>query len=85
MVLLNSTDAAEASYQAALAASGLPVFQDTEAVGAWKSVDGGKDDFFIYNSSGKLAHYLEFGGQVDTNLSGATGYDAVKKLVVNTP
>ncbi|HAN32509.1 MAG TPA: hypothetical protein DCQ06_13010 [Myxococcales bacterium] len=84
MVLLNSIDASELAYQEKLAASGLPVFQDTEAVKAWVSMDGSKDDFFIYDSKGKLAHYLEFGGQTDTNLGSTSGYDAVKKLIVAT-
>jgi hypothetical protein len=62
----------------------FPMFQDIEAVKAWEQHAGGKDDFYIYGSDGKLAHYLKFGGTVDTNLSDATAYAAVKKLVAET-
>jgi hypothetical protein len=61
--------------------SEYPVFQDVAAVNAWSRHGGYKDDLFVYGSDGKLVRYLKFGGEVDTNLSDAMAYDAVKKLI----
>lgn len=54
----------------------FPVLQDTEAVGAWASGMGGKDDFFIYKPDGSLAAYLP--PSSGTNLNKQEDYDAVK-------
>lgn len=79
---VNSTDSF--TNQSELAASAeFPMFQDTDPVGAWKMHGGGKDDFYVYGSDGKLVRYLPFGGEVDTNLSDETAYAAVKKIVTD--
>lgn len=39
----------------------FPMFQDVEAVKAWEQHGGGKDDFYVYGTDGKLAHFLKFG------------------------
>lgn len=61
----------------------FPIFQDVTAVKAWESTGGNKDDIYIYDSKGKLAHYLPVIGSVDTDLS-AGGYAALKKLILAT-
>ncbi len=60
-----------------------PLFQDVDAVKAKEAMGGTKDDIFIYDSSGKLAHYLSASGPIDTNLAGA-GYATLKKLILAT-
>jgi hypothetical protein len=62
----------------------FPMFQDVEAVKAWEQHGGGKDDFYIYGTDGKLVHYLKFGGPVNTDLTNPDAYAAVKKLVSDT-
>jgi hypothetical protein len=62
----------------------FPMFQDVEAVKAWEQHAGRKDDFYVYGSDGKLAHYLPIGGAVNTDLSNPDGYAAVKKIISET-
>lgn len=52
----------------------FPILQDTEEVGAWSLLGGGKDDFYLYNSDGTLAVYLKARGKINTNLSTPQGY-----------
>lgn len=82
--VVNSIDADNAGNQKNLTDVGdYPIFQDVKTVDAWVSMGGGKDDIFIYDSQGKLAHYLPVSGSVDTNLSGA-GYANLKQLIQAT-
>lgn len=62
----------------------FPMFQDVDAVKAWEQHAGGKDDFYIYGSDGKLARYLKSGGPVDINLSDPAAYANIKKIVADT-
>ncbi|XP_064605443.1 selenoprotein Pb-like [Liolophura sinensis] len=39
---------------------GFPVFQDTHSRNIWTSLEGNKDDFFIYDRCGNLAYYLPY-------------------------
>ena len=60
----------------------FPIFQDTEKVGVWKAMGGSKDDFYVYDSAGKLVHFLPFGGTVGTDLGKQSDFDGIKKLVL---
>lgn len=73
--------AAEDTQGELAAMAEFPMFQDVAAVNAWGQHGGAKDDLYVYGSDGKLVRYLKYGGDVDTNLSDATAYDAVKKIV----
>jgi hypothetical protein len=50
---------------------------------AWVHHDGGKDDFYIYDSQGKLAIYLAAGGTKSTDLSTTEGYDNLKQAILS--
>lgn len=76
--------AAESTQAELVKAGEYPMFQDLAAVNAWGQHGGVKDDLFVYGSDGKLVRYLKYGGDVDTNLSDALAYDAVKKIVTDT-
>jgi hypothetical protein len=52
----------------------FPLLQDTEEENAWALMEGRKDDFYIYDSEGKLAVHLPARGDVTTDLSSPTGY-----------
>ncbi len=81
---MNSIDADTQGHQQNLTdVASFPVFQDVTTVKGQEAMGASKDDIFIYDSTGKLAHYLPFGGNVDTNLSGP-GYAELKKLVLAT-
>lgn len=80
---VNSMDAV-ANQNDLTSKADFPMFQDVEAVKAWEQHGGGKDDFYIYGSDGKLAHYLKFGGAVNTDLSNPDAYAAVKKIITDT-
>jgi hypothetical protein len=71
--------------QALLAAQcSFDLVQDVPEVWAWALMGGGKDDLFVYREGGVLAPsgYLPFGGPVNTNLSTAAGYAAVRDVIV---
>ena len=68
--------------QALLADScSFPLIQDTDEIGAWSLMDGGKDDMFVYDAEGKLLVHLPAGGAVATNLSTEQGYANVRDLL----
>lgn len=73
--------AAEDTQAELVKAADLPTFQDVAAVNAWGQHGGFKDDMLVYGSDGKLVRYLKYGGDLDTNLSDAIAYEAVKKIV----
>ena len=82
IVIVNSTDAAGNVVNLTSVCT-LPIFQDSDKVGAWKEMAGGKDDMYLWDSKGKLVHHLPaFGGSVNTDLGSAAGYKAVKDLVL---
>jgi len=80
-VAINSSDAV-AQQGAMSGACSFPLFQDTEAVGAWQLHGGAKDDFIIYDAKGKVVTFLPFNGSVDTALSDSEGYANVKKAIL---
>ena len=84
-VAVNKADAAD-SKGAMTAQVSFPVLQDVASVMAWDYAFGGhKDDFFIYGKDGKLADFLAYDGDRDTNMQMTAGYvtvrDAVLKVV----
>ena len=60
----------------------FPLFQDTLEDNVWALMDGGKDDFYIYDPKGVLWKHLPFGGDVNTDLGDPEGYAAVKTLLL---
>ena len=83
-VVVNDVSANSASDQKQLTdRCSFPLLQDRSDVQAWKQHFGGKDDFYIYDSQGKLVHYLPYGGTVDTNLSDQNVYNAIKQMILN--
>ncbi len=63
----------------------FPIFQDTPEVNAWGLHGGGKDDFYLYDSKGKLGAWLQHSGATPTNLSTPEGYAAVKAAIAALP
>ena len=62
----------------------FPVFQDTFDMDAWEMHDGKKDDIYIYDENGALAHYFTLGGALSLNLSTTEGYENVKNAILDT-
>jgi hypothetical protein len=61
---------------------GFPIFQDTEAVGAWGLHEGVKDDFFFYDAEGVLEILIPAWGEVEMNLSTEAGYRNIKNAAL---
>ena len=59
------------------------LMQDQTNVNVWTLLGGHKDDFFIYDKTGKLKVYLSASGSVDTDLSTASGYGNLKTYILN--
>ena len=82
MVAVNKVDAA--AMRADLTdACRFPVLQDTETVGLWALMGGGKDDLYVFDAEGRLTTYLPAKGETSTNLSTSEGYAAVKAAIVS--
>ena len=80
MVAVNQNGAE--SHQGSLSnVCAFPPFQDVDAVKAWGQHGGGKDDMFLYDSTGKLVQFLPINGSTPTNLSSADGYRTVHDLL----
>jgi hypothetical protein len=80
-IAVNSDDAKD--YQKLLAAEcTFPLLQDDKKVDAWGQLEGGKDDFYVYDSAGKLQIHLPANGAVSVDLSTLVGYNNVKSLAV---
>ena len=62
----------------------FPLLQDQEDVDVWGLLQGNKDDFYVYDSQGVLAHYLPISGDINMNLSEDEGYNNLKTAVLNT-
>lgn len=60
----------------------MPLLQDLDTIKVWDMMGGKKDDFFIYDKSGKLLHYLPVNGEISVNLSTDEGYENLKGLVL---
>jgi hypothetical protein len=63
---------------------GFPLLQDQEDVDVWGLMNGSKDDFYVYDSQGKLAHFLPISGEINMNLTEEEGYNNLKNAVLNT-
>lgn len=61
----------------------FPLFQNLSDIGAWGMHGGAKDDFFVYDSEGKLSAYLGAHGELSINLSTAEGYGNLKVAVLD--
>jgi hypothetical protein len=61
----------------------FPQLQDTEELGIWDRMGGGKDDFYILDAEGKLQTYLQFYGAVGTTLSEPEDYQNVKNAILS--
>ena len=70
---VNKADAVE-NQEVLAAQADFPMIQDSDELTAWAKMDGGKDDFFLYNSDGTLAVHLPQGGTVATALMTEVGY-----------
>lgn len=61
----------------------FPQLQDTEELGIWAQLAGGKDDFYVFDRDGVLHTYLKSFGDIPTNLAEADGYSAVKGAILS--
>ena len=61
----------------------FPLLQDVEELNVWEIHEGRKDDFYIYDVDGTLAHYLPSGTDFSTRLSTDIGYGNLKAMVVS--
>ena len=80
IVAINATTA-ENTAADLLAKCTFSVLQDVDTLKAWELMGGGKDDFYIYGSDGRLAIHLPHGGDVSTNLTTAEGWTNVLGLL----
>ncbi|HIN85307.1 MAG TPA: hypothetical protein EYN06_02420 [Myxococcales bacterium] len=62
----------------------FPLLQDQEDVDVWGLMDGKKDDFYVYDSQGVLAHFLPIGGDISVNLTEDEGYNNLKSAILST-
>ncbi len=81
-VTVNRADGVE-SQEKLIKKCAFPLLQDTDELGIWAQMDGGKDDFYVFDAEGNLHTYFEYGGDMPTNLSEAEGYDAVKDAILS--
>ena len=82
MITINKGDAA--SYQQNLLDQcAFPQLQDTEDEAGWEIMGGGKDDFYVYDATGKLVAFLPYSGEVETNLSKEEGYNNLKNAIIS--
>ncbi len=80
-VAVNSEDGKD--YQKLLADEcTFPLLQDDKKVDAWTQLEGNKDDFYIYDSTGKLKIHIPAFGAIEVDLSTQAGYDNLKALAV---
>ena len=59
----------------------FPLFQDTTEEGVWDLHDGGKDDIYIYDASGKLSSFIPASAP-NTNLSTDEGYKNLTSAIL---
>ena len=83
-VVVNAQNAA-ANQQELLDRCNFPLFQDMEGANVWQVQGGSKDDFFLYDRTGKLHAYLPHTGSTPTNLSTPEGYAALKAAILAVP
>lgn len=81
IIAINSADA-ETDKQAFVDRCAFPLFQDTNETNAWKQHSGQKDDFYLYNTEGKLAAFFSFSNNDTIDLSTPEGYNTIKRAVL---
>lgn len=59
----------------------FPLFQDSEAVGAWGLHGAGKDDMVVYGPDGEVAVFFDWGGAVSTDLGTEEGWAHVEQAL----
>ena len=79
-VSINKDDAV-ATQEEIVKHCSFPQLQDTEALGLWDLLGGGKDDFYIFDAEGKLQTYFRFFGSTSTTLSEPEDYQTVKQAI----
>jgi thiol-disulfide isomerase/thioredoxin len=80
ILVVNSSDA-DADQQKLVERCSFPLFQDTGNT-VWGALKGKKDDFFVYDTDGKLTHYFSStDSSVNTDLSTTNGYKTIKDAV----
>lgn len=84
MAIVNA-ESAKSNQQELIDRCSFPIFQDIPEINAWGLQGGGKDDFFLYTSQGKLHSYLPSGGAISTNLSTKEGYENLKAIISSLP
>ncbi len=73
-VAINKDDAVD--YQSKLVdACTFALLQDTTELGVWGQFEGGKDDFYVYDRTGKLAVVMPMSGSIDVDLGKPLGTD----------
>ncbi|MEE9386187.1 MAG: hypothetical protein V3V08_22475 [Nannocystaceae bacterium] len=81
IVAMNGIDALDDQHHLAVRCS-FPLFQDIPDEEAWDTMDGEKDDFYLYDHEGKLAVFLPANGEISINLATEEGYDNVKEALI---
>ena len=81
IVAINKADALE-TQEGLIEQCSFPLLQDTDDIDAWGKLDGGKDDFYIYQPDGQLAIHFPSGGSIATNLSSGPGYSNLRDTVL---
>ena len=71
------------ALEALVNASTLPTFQDYWGLDVWGMHTGGKDDFFVYGSDGKLSAYFKGYLPPNSDLSTPDGYANMKEAILN--
>ncbi len=80
-VAINRTDAVN-EQPALVERCTFDLLQDDAELGVYSSMDAVKDDFYVYDTDGKLAIHLPVDGAISTNLGYQEGYDNLKGMVL---
>lgn len=80
-VAVNAISAVE-TQQKLVDRCAFPIFQDTEAIGAWDLHNGRKDDFYVYDRQGVLTDYFSISGERSVYLNTSEGYANLKNAIL---
>ena len=70
------------SQSAMTAKCSYPLLQDLEEIDVWGLMQGGKDDFYIYDQDNRLVQHFPWGSEPALNLSTPEGYEALKGAIL---
>lgn len=73
---------AEDTLEKLLDKSSFALLQDQEDIDVWSLMQGGKDDFYVFNADGTLSQFLPVSGEIDVNLSTDEGYENLKTAIL---